>query len=118
MRRYDDMRKLCRGLVLTLTLAGTSLAQDQYTHTNLGAIPDAYITSAVRMNNLGQVVGGSLTSEQGFHAFVWSDGQMIDLNDRSAGAPVLLTTAVDITDSGFILCLTGQDLYLLTPDGN
>jgi probable HAF family extracellular repeat protein len=84
---------------------------------NLGTLGGAG-TQAIGLNNLGQVVGSSFTAQAVPHAFVWSDGEMIDLNDRIGGAPVTLVSALDIKDSGIILCQTGTDLYLLTPVGD
>jgi probable HAF family extracellular repeat protein len=37
--------------------------------------------SAMAVNDVGQIVGGNLISGLGFHAYVWNDGVMTDLND-------------------------------------
>ena len=87
------------------------------TATELGTL-GGFASQALGLNNPGQVVGSSFTSQGAVHAFLWSDGQMIDLNDRIGSAPVVLTLALEITDGGIILCQTGRDLYILTQVGN
>ena len=46
--------------------------------TNLGVLPGATDSRAHALNNRGQVVG-----ESSGRAFLWQDGEMIDLNDLS-----------------------------------
>jgi probable HAF family extracellular repeat protein len=79
---------------------------------------------ASHINNQGQIVG-PWGDEQGVHAVLWSDNQVIDLNtllEPSALSPhVVLEHAVDINESGWIL-VNGFDTrvgttraYLLEP---
>ncbi|MBM4274726.1 MAG: DUF3466 family protein [Deltaproteobacteria bacterium] len=78
--------------------AGTPGLQD------LGALggSDSY---ALGINNLGQVVGISLTSSGDYHAFLYSGAAMLDLNDLVQGLPegVYLQSARDINDQGAIV---------------
>ena len=65
--------------------------------TDLGTLagPNLEITSsAIAINNLGQVVGNSETTSGENHAFLWEDGVMTDLGPVAAG---------EINDSGQIL---------------
>lgn len=69
------------------------------------------------INNLGQVVGESQTAGGVYHAFIYTGGQMIDLDtwldatDPVAGAHWTLTFASDIGNTGYI---SGYGIY----DGN
>jgi probable HAF family extracellular repeat protein len=67
------------------------------------------------INHWGQVVGWSHARNQAGqrlqHAFVYRDGQMMDLNDLLIGSTATLTTAYDINDRGQILTNAG----VLTP---
>ena len=80
---------------------------------NLGMFP----TQALGLNNLGHVVGSSSTAVGAQRAFLWIDGEMVDVNERLSAGPMGLETALDSTDSGSILCQTGLNIYLLTPVG-
>ena len=62
-------------------------------------------------------MGSSSTAVGAQRAFLWIDGEMVDVNERLSAGPMGLETALDITDSGSILCQTGLNLYLLTPVG-
>ncbi len=75
------------------------------------------------INNRGDIVGGSLEAEDGnFHAFLFSNGKLQDLNrlvNDSAGWE--LVQAVAINDVGQIVgigSLGGEDrIFLLLPGG-
>ena len=55
------------------------------------------------LNNLGQVVGQSETATNGFRAFLWQSGSMVDLNTLLApGSGWILELAVYINDTGRI----------------
>jgi probable HAF family extracellular repeat protein len=73
------------------------------------------------VNASGQVVGDSLTAGGADHAFLYSGGQMLDLNSLIApGSGFTLSVATGISDTGYI---TGygrapngqQHAFLLTP---
>ena len=83
---------------------------------NLGTLggSSAY---AFGINNIGQIVGGSLTGSGDEHAFLYSGGSMSDLNNLVALPPgVFLFQASGINDVGQIAA-NGTDGhgYLLTP---
>ena len=60
---------------------------------------------AYGINNLGQVVGSAQTSWGIYHAFVYSDGAMVDLNDRLPDKSdwLVLTQARSINDNGQVV---------------
>jgi probable HAF family extracellular repeat protein len=65
-------------------------------------------SGAFGINDLGQVVGWSDTNPPGgqarFHAFVWEDGAMVDLNDLiPADSGWELIEAYDINSTGWII---------------
>ncbi len=73
---------------------------------DLGTLGGSFLYSYARgVNNSGQVVGDSKTSTNHSHAFLYEDGEMIDLNDLTIfGAENFeFTTAADINDLGWIV---------------
>lgn len=77
-------------------------AEDQLI--NLGVLGRSY-SEARGVNALRQVVGVSSTDGGEVHAFLWQDGQMLDLNDlvKASNEPFLyVTQAVAIDDTGRI----------------
>jgi len=75
------------------------------------------------INNRGQVVGRSIAPNGEDHAFVWSDGEMADLNDEIGfGSGWTLIEAESINSDGQIVgygITNGQThAFLLTPNDN
>jgi len=77
---------------------------------------------AFGVNNAGQVVGVSLTSTLDFHAFLYNQGNMTDLNAMvPATSGWTLEYAYSINDTGQIVGYgsyrgSAQRAFLLTPD--
>ena len=100
--------------------------------TNLGTLAGDTCSVSDGVNNSGQVVGGSGLFDSAFfsactdaveHAFLWENGQMIDLNRFvPSGSDLTLNEAVFINDSG-VISGTGtlpngdQHAFLLIPCG-
>jgi probable HAF family extracellular repeat protein len=90
---------------------------------DLGALGGT-LSIAQDINSSGQVVGQASTSSGAFHAFVYSGGQMQDLNDLiPADSGMELTSANAINTSGQIvgegrLQGGGGLVFLATPDGD
>jgi probable HAF family extracellular repeat protein len=71
--------------------------------TDIGVLPGDSLSEALDVNDQGQVVGVSLPS---FHAFIYLDGKMFDLNALiPKSSPLLLIAANGINEKGEI---TGQ----------
>lgn len=89
--------------------------------TDLGVLAGTYYYStAYGINNLGQVVGEAAIASRQFHAFLYEDGQMTDLNHllvSSSGWE--LTSARAINDLGQIIGVGTHNgygtVFLLTP---
>jgi probable HAF family extracellular repeat protein len=93
-----------------LTVLGPehAFASSPTTFIDLGGLPngDGCFTYATAVNASGVTVGTSSLSFNDYHAAIWVNGRVADLN--SLLAPVLpanteLTAAIDVTDSGKIL---------------
>ena len=72
------------------------------------------------INNLGQVVGQSLTTSGTQHAFLWQNGNMTDLNSLlGENSDWELTSALEINNQGQIIgigLLNGEERgFVLTP---
>ncbi|HXR78386.1 MAG TPA: choice-of-anchor D domain-containing protein [Bryobacteraceae bacterium] len=68
--------------------------------TDLGTLGGSE-SSARAINNLGQIVGDSLTASGADHAFLWQDRQMTDLG--TLGGADVDTVATGINDSGQVV---------------
>lgn len=69
------------------------------------------------INALGQIVGVSDTAGNATHAFLYSDGTMTDLNTLTTGlGGMTLEQATAINDNGWIVGVSGNVAWLLTPD--
>src|SRR6266702_3505468 len=74
----------CIALLLAVPAWFAAVAATQSaTIADLGTLPGGTATNAYGINNAGQVVGTSMTTDPfvGFaeHAFIWQNGQMTDL---------------------------------------
>jgi len=116
-------RKLAR--LITLVLASLALGSPawatNYTITDLGALISGDYSRETGINNNGQVVGQSDTAAMGrTHAFLYSEGSLLDLNNLlTSGSGWTLTDARDINDLGQIVgtgFINGYDhAFLMTP---
>ena len=100
---------------LTLTaltlLAGAARAQSGYTITDLGSLGGG-ISQAYALNNLGQVVGQSITADGRLHPFLYTNGAMHDLgNLATQPLPPSQESGVanGINDSGQIIGSTNNN---------
>lgn len=92
--------------------------------TDLGTLADGKVSSATAINTRGEIVGHSTIrsgESGGSHAFLWRDGELLDVNDLvEGGSGVVLGYAWDINDKGLIVA-TGytangfEHAFLLTP---
>lgn len=78
MRQTPAVLAVLAILVALLAVPGNSYSQGGITITDIGTLggPES---SAVAINDLGQVTGWSYTGSGETHAFVWQDGVMTDL---------------------------------------
>ena len=77
-------------------------------------------SSARGINGRGDVVGGALTpGDHEHHGFIYSDGQLMDLNDLLADSRWEVVEALDIRDDGTVLAIGSKDgvdrVVLLVP---
>ena len=74
--------------------------------TSLGSLPGHAFTQANAINSAGAIVGFAKSSESDpdGNAFIWRNGQMLDLNSLIAAMSGWhLTSAMDINDTGAIV---------------
>ncbi|MFL6449963.1 MAG: hypothetical protein ACJ746_20115 [Bryobacteraceae bacterium] len=73
-------------LIVALLLSGESYLGGEilYSIRDLGTLGSSY-SSALDLNNDGQVVGYSATYMGRYHAFLYSNGQMADLGSLAGG---------------------------------
>lgn len=94
-------------LISTLMLGAVAFSQGvhaQYATTTLGTLGGAE-SSALGLNDHGEVVGTSAINAQGWlHAFLWSNGKMQDLgtvgNNRDSAAVAINNSGVIVGNSG------------------
>jgi probable HAF family extracellular repeat protein len=73
---------------------------------DLGTLPGDIISTAAGINEKGEIVGLSLDPNFNLRAFLWRNGQMIDLNSLvPTGSPLLLMLGVTINSEGEIVGL-------------
>jgi probable HAF family extracellular repeat protein len=76
-------------------------------------------TTALNINNAGQIVGSSETGDSEFHAFIYEDGKIYDLNDLISDEHGwdYLATAKDVNALGQIIGDINGELhsFILTP---
>jgi probable HAF family extracellular repeat protein len=72
--------------------------------TDLGVLPGDVASFAFGLNDLGQVVGGSLDPNGNFRAYLWQNGVMTDLNTlvKPGSTSLYLVFGNDINSSGEI----------------
>jgi probable HAF family extracellular repeat protein len=87
------------------------------TMVNLGGLGGTW-SAALGINTAGQVVGWSTTAGGSNHAFLYTGGQMVDLNTLlHPGSGFTLTSASGINDKGQIAAQGSNGHgYLLTPE--
>lgn len=71
------------------------------------------LSEALGINDQRQIVGTSIDADGDERAFLWQNGQMINLNSLVNGSPLYLQAAQDINDSGVIVgqgCVPGNCL--------
>lgn len=90
------------------------------TAVNLGGL-GGFRSEARDINNAGLIVGNSMVADQTFHAFVYANGAMADLNTliSSGGSGWVLTSANAVNDQGVIVGEGQKDgvahAFLLAP---
>ena len=72
------------------------------TAVDIGALDDDPLSEAFAINSGGQVVGISFGGDLGARAFLYENGELIDLNDLADIAPDVLLSAQDINEAGQI----------------
>ena len=101
-------KKIRISYVLVLAISLSAFGAARYHLTDLGDLPGGSDSSqATAINNAGQIVGKSQTAD-GWRAFLWQNGQMINLGTLYPDD--LESNAYDINNSGVIVGRsTGSD---------
>ena len=86
-------------LAFFIMVMPSAFAQVIYSITDLGTLPGGSYSSAYAINSNGQVVGSSDTAAGALHAFLYSDGAMVDLGS------VIATNSIanGINDAGQVV---------------
>jgi len=110
VKSLDTAILTCAAILIPATVSHAGA--DVYTHTNLGAPPDAYITTAVRMNNHGHVVGYSIYFGQGepsIKPWIWTPEDGFTVLPPPPDMFLGRARAMDISDTGIIAGDGGSD---------
>jgi phospholipase C len=86
-------------VLATLIFETTTFGQSTYSVIDLGTLPGGTGSTAVAINNNGQVVGYADTSNAITHAFLYSGGKMIDLGTLGGS----FSSASGINDNGQVV---------------
>lgn len=101
---------------IMVALIATRLgAQPVYYATDLGTLPGGTNSQALAMNNAGQVVGWSSTSNSTMHAFLYSGGTMIDIDLDPFGVNHSVANAIN--NSGQVAGQTDFHAFLYSAGG-
>jgi probable HAF family extracellular repeat protein len=90
---------------VALLLSGAARARAEYIVTDLGTL-GGHASSAVGINDAGQVVGTAFTSTGAYHAYLYSNGVMIDVNP-----PGTVSFGNGINASGQVVGYTGGGAF-------
>src|SRR5262249_29589659 len=103
--RNAMMKRFVLGLTaVALLLSGAARARAEYIVTDLGTL-GGHASSAVGINDAGQVVGTAFTSTGAYHAYLYSNEVMIDVNP-----PGTVSFGNGINASGQVVGYTGGRL--------
>ncbi len=112
------MRRLVYSItVLTLLTANLATAETKYVIMDLGILPGAVNSTAIALNNKGQVVGKCEFArkvkgkdEPLIRSFLWENGRMTQVKSPVSADETQVT---DINDAGQILTITKSGAYVL-----
>jgi probable HAF family extracellular repeat protein len=94
-------------LVASVTLSAQRPAVPRYSLSDLGTLGGA-TSEAAGLNTLGDVVGWAATAEGRIHAFLYRNGQMLDLGTLPGGSESFATA---ISDDGVVVGYGGINRY-------
>lgn len=97
---FSDLAGDVSGGVLSPNFHAFIWTKESAKMTDIGVLPGDALSEALDVNDQGQVVGVSFPS---FHAFIYENGKMTDLNTlMPKNSPLLLIEATGINESGEI----------------
>jgi probable HAF family extracellular repeat protein len=97
---FSDLAGDVSGGVLSPNFHAFIWTKESGKMTDIGVLPGDALSEALDVNDQGQVVGVSFPS---FHAFIYENGKMTDLNTlMPKNSPMLLIEATGINESGEI----------------